>query len=147
MRKGPLFVSAAIAATGLIAALPSFGAAPDPVKTRQAAMQENKKAMAEIKAVLDKGGPVTAAAAPARRMAETAGVVPSLFPPGSDIGDTKAKPDIWANTADFTAKAKAFGTAATALAAAADTGDRAAVGQTFAAVAETCKSCHTLYQR
>ncbi|MFD1623881.1 c-type cytochrome [Azospirillum griseum] len=127
------------------AAIVAPAVAQDPIKARQAGFEDLKKAMGEIKDALGKDK-ATAAAPVATRVAAFASTIPSLFPAGSDKGKTGAKEVIWANFPDFTAKAKDLETAATALAAASATGDKAATGKAFAALADTCKACHQRYR-
>ncbi|ALJ34525.1 cytochrome c [Azospirillum brasilense] len=119
--------------------------AQDPIKARKDGFEANKKAMAEIKDLL--GNDKVAQVGPvAQRMSAFGAQIPTLFPAGSDKGDTKAKADIWANNADFAAKAQAFEAAAKGLEAAAASGDKAATAKQFAAVGGTCKACHENYR-
>ncbi|MBP2232648.1 c-type cytochrome [Azospirillum agricola] len=117
----------------------------DVIKARQAGFSDYKKAMGEIKDALGKGD-VAAVAPVGQRIEAFAATIPSLFPAGSDKGKTGAKEVIWANFPDFTAKAKDAENAGKALSAAAATGDKAATGQAFAALADTCKACHQRYR-
>lgn len=68
------------------------------------------------------------------------------FSAGSDKGTTRAKPEIWSNKDDFNAKMKDFSEAATALAAAAGSGDKKAIAGGIAATGKSCKSCHDEYK-
>ena len=71
------------------------------------------------------------------------------FPKGSadgEIAGTKAKPEIWTNQADFTAKLAALQTATAALSAASGTLTQGDVGKHVAAIGGTCKSCHDSYR-
>lgn len=130
-----------------VAVMMATGAlAQDVIKLRKDGFEGNKKAMAEIKAVFEKGAAVTDVAVPAGRMAAFGAQIPGLFPPGSDKGKTDAKPEIWTNMADFTAKAKAFEMAAAKLQEVAMTGDKAATMKQFATVGGTCKGCHETYR-
>ena len=70
---------------------------------------------------------------------------PSLFPPGSETGDTKASPKIWEDTAGF--QAAAADAAADAKAAeAAAAGGVDAFKAAFAAVGADCGGCHEAYR-
>ena len=75
-----------------------------------------------------------------------AAAIPGLFPAGSAHPQSRAKPEIWKNKADFDAKAKALGEAAARVTAAGKAEDLKA----YAAAAEqlngACKACHTLYR-
>jgi cytochrome c556 len=138
-----LAATAALLLTSSVALTPAF--AQDPIKTRQAGFGDLKKAMGEVKDALGKNQ-VAAVAPVAARVGAFATTIPSLFPPGSDKGKTGAKEVIWANFPDFTAKAKGLEDAAKTLAAAAATGDKAATGKAFAAMADSCKACHQRYR-
>ncbi|MDR6769600.1 cytochrome c [Azospirillum sp. BE72] len=134
-----LAASAALMLTGGVAF------AQDVIQTRKAGFEDYKKAMGEIKDAVGKGdlaaiGPV------ADRIDAFAAKIPGLFPPGSDKGKTAAKEVIWANFPDFTAKAQDTQTAAKALKVAAASGDKAATGTAFGAMADTCKACHQRYR-
>lgn len=68
------------------------------------------------------------------------------FPEGSHTGKTRAKPTLWDNMEDFTAKSDDLRTAALALQKAADSGDKAAIMEAFKATGGSCKSCHDEYK-
>ena len=68
------------------------------------------------------------------------------FAPGSEKGKTRAKPAIWENTDDFAQKLANFRSEAAALAAVADTGDKAATIEQFKQTGGTCKACHDNYK-
>jgi len=70
----------------------------------------------------------------------------ALFPKGSKTGKTKAKPELWEKPDDFAKAAKNLGKAAGELAAAAKSGDDAAVGVKFKALGDTCTSCHKAFR-
>ncbi len=134
-----------IAATAALVLTGGVAVAQDVIKTRQDGFGDNKKAMGEIKDALGKDQ-LAAIVPVGKRVATFAATIPSLFPAGSDKGKTAAKELIWANFPDFTAKAKDLETAANGLSAAAATGDKAATGKAFAALADTCKACHQRYR-
>ncbi len=69
------------------------------------------------------------------------------FPPGSDQGETRAKPGIWENLEDFQKKLEAMQTEATKLGDTAAGADRKAIGDQIAATGKTCKSCHDEYKK
>ncbi len=72
--------------------------------------------------------------------------IAGLFPEGSLGPDSRALPAIWANKADFEAKAKAFGDASARLAELAKAGDTAGFAAQAPVVARGCNSCHGLYR-
>src|SRR5919112_1642390 len=80
-----------------------------------------------IKKILEDGGDLSGAAAPAQSLNAFAKQVPTLFPAGSDKGETKAKAAIWSNEADFGIKAQAFEAESAKLIQAVASGDKSAV--------------------
>jgi cytochrome c556 len=135
----------------LAAALAAAVAAPVGLAVGQAqviqARQEAMKAMSEsvqaIQRVVQAGGPADAAVAPARVVAEHAPRIKTLFPPGSDQGArTRALPTIWSDRAGFERYADTLATQASALLAAAQGNDTAALGRALQAAGETCGACH-----
>ncbi len=63
--------------------------------------------------------------------------------PGSDKGDTKAKPAVWSDMSEFKAKLTQFQKDADNLASAAATGSMDKIKPVFGATAKNCKSCHS----
>ncbi|WP_305453276.1 cytochrome c [Oceanobacter sp. 2_MG-2023] len=63
--------------------------------------------------------------------------------PGSDKGDTKAKPAVWEKPALFEEKMTKFQKDSSALAKAAQSGDMDTIKPVFMEAAKNCKSCHT----
>jgi cytochrome c556 len=76
--------------------------------------------------------------------------IPGLFPAGSGNDampkETRAKPDIWADFAKFQEYAKTGSTAFAEVAAAAKTGNGAAVTAAFKKAAAVCASCHRAFR-
>ena len=65
------------------------------------------------------------------------------FGPGTETGaPTKAKPEIWLDTAKFKSEGDEAGKAAAALAQAAASGNMDQIKVAFGATAKTCKTCH-----
>jgi cytochrome c556 len=82
----------------------------------------------------------------ARGLVRWANTLPTMFPEGSRVGNTRARPEIWSNRPDFDAKAAAYATAAQQLVDAAQTGDKAAFTTQWTGLRETCNACHTPYR-
>jgi cytochrome c556 len=149
MRKSSIFIHALLAGAvllGAAAVVPGVQAADDPLKVRKEGFDANKKAMDAIKKILEEGGDLSGIAAHAQSLNAFSKQVPALFPVGSDKGETKAKPAVWTDAADFAAKSQAFETETAKLVQAAATGDKAAVMKQFGAVGGTCKGCHDSYR-
>lgn len=86
----------------------------------------------------------------ARRAERVAAVPPQLlegFAEGSGEGaPTDAKPEIWTDFADFSAKMKDLERETMALATVAKGGDEAAIKEQFAKTGAACKACHDKYK-
>jgi len=154
MRHALIFVAAA-ALAGCVAvnnrevqAVPAQDLSPQQiVAARQASFHLSGAAMGNMKAAIDGGGDVSRQAYAARGVARWARVLPTMFPESTrTVTPTRARPEIFANRADFEAKAAAYADAADRLAAAAQSGDRDAFAAQHRATAATCAACHELYQ-
>ena len=149
MRKSSIFIHALLTGAvflGAASIFPGVQAADDPLKVRKEGFDANKKAMGAIKKILEEGGDLSGIAAQAQSLNSFSKQVPALFPAGSDKGETKAKPAVWTNFADFTAKSQAFETETAKLVQAVATGDKATIQKQFGAVGGTCKGCHDSYR-
>ena len=153
MRR-PLLLAAALAAIPITAiaqvqAPPSVptGLTPEQiVAARQSAYILSGGAFASMKAAADSGADVRSLVFPARALARWARTLPSMFPAGTNLPNSKALPSIWSDRAGFEARAAAYATAAQTLAEAAQAGDRAIFLQRWAEVRATCSGCHDGYR-
>lgn len=68
------------------------------------------------------------------------------FTPGSESGDTRAKPDIWLDMEDFKAKLKKMQQEVDALAKVAKTGNFDASKEQLGEAGQACKACHDKYR-
>lgn len=144
MNKTSAFLLATVGCAFVFPAAAQFAKPEDAIKYRKSAlfvMQQNfgrVAAMAAGKAPFD--------AAVATESAATAAYVSHLpwagFGAGTDKGDTKAKPEIWAEKAKFDDYAKKTVAEMEKLAAAAKTGSLDNIKVAVNAVGGTCKSCH-----
>lgn len=141
LRKTAVFCALAC---GLLAA--GSVVAQDAVAARKAGFKAAKEAMGNIKSALESGSDLAVVKLNAEKLVQVAQGSGPLFPPGSDVGDTKAKASIWSNMDDFKAKGAAFNAESAKLVQLAATGDAAAVKKQFAAVGGTCKACHDSYK-
>ena len=86
----------------------------------------------------------------ARRADRVAALTPQLlegFPEGSGTGaPTEAKPEIWTDFADVTAKLQDLERESAALSTIAKSGDEAKMREQFAKVGGACKACHDKYK-
>jgi cytochrome c556 len=72
----------------------------------------------------------------------TSFMLPDAFLPGSDKGDTKARPEIWKNADKFKQTMDRFNSDAAKLVAASKAGTLDAVKGPFGALAKNCGGCH-----
>jgi len=68
------------------------------------------------------------------------------FVPGSESGETKAKPEIWLDMDDFKAKMEKMQGEAAKLAEVAKGADFAAIKAQFGETGKACKACHDKYR-
>ncbi len=119
----------------------------DPIAARKALMKRNgQEARAAFLMVRERTpyDPVAAAEA-MNALAADMEILPTLFPPGSETGDTDAAPDIFTNMDDFKALAAKLGADAKAAAEAAPNG-LAAFTTAFNAIDGDCSACHRKYR-
>jgi cytochrome c556 len=121
-------------------------AADDVIKTREADMKEMGKSLKAIKGIIESGNAADVVA-PANKIAEVAGLIPSLFPKGSDQGKTGALPAIWEKWDEFTKHADDLKSEATMLASAGQSGDIATVRAQFDKTAKVCGACHKDFRK
>jgi cytochrome c556 len=138
---------AACAAAVLTAGGVAAWAADDVIKTREADMKAMGKSLKAIKGIIDANGSAADVVAPANKIAEVAGLIPSLFPKGSDQGETEALPVIWEKWDEFTKHADSLKTEATLLASAGQSGDLATVRAQFDKTAKECGACHKDFRK
>jgi len=144
MKKLSTLILSCAALTLALPASAQFAKPEDAIKYRKNAlfvMQQNfgrVAGMAAGKIPFDAKVAADSAAA-----AEFVGKLPwAAFGPGTDKGDTKAKPEIWTDKAKFDDDATKMQAELTKLAAAAKSGNQDSIKLAVNAVGGTCKSCH-----
>jgi cytochrome c556 len=118
----------------------------DPILTRQAGLDLLAGTFAGVKAVITANGDVKTLEGAGKAIQKWGGVFPTLFPAGSDTGNTKAAPTIWSDQAGFQKAALRLSAAGESLATAAKAGDTAAVAAAFKEAGEACGACHKEYR-
>ena len=118
------------------------------VKERMEAMKSVARSMKRINKALRSSSDIDRAAIKREAAAITkhAKEFPQKFPVGSEGGMSEAKPEVWKNPVDFSAKSMALSTAAERLSGAANTGSREELSAGFSDVGKTCGSCHRVYR-
>jgi len=139
-----LALLAGLALTSWSASAQSFAKPEDAIKYRKASFVVTAAHFGRIGAMAQGKAPFDAKVA-----AESADVVANLsklpwagFGEGTDLGETKAKPEIWKQAAKFKEAADKFQQEAVKLQAAAKGGKEADIKAAFTATAGTCKGCH-----
>lgn len=151
-RVFPSTLTLAVAVAGLVTALPAaaqFAKPEDAIKYRKSAMYVMATHFGRVGAMAQ--GKVPFDAKVAADNAEVAAMASKLpfagFIEGTDKGDTKAKPEIWAEMDKFRAGATKMQDEMAKLNAAAKSGSldaiKAAVGET----GKACKGCHDNYRK
>lgn len=146
------FVCIAAAAALFALAAPAsaqFAKPEDAIKYRQSALSVMGTHFGRIGAMANGKAPFDAklAADNAAIVAEMATLPWAGFGPGTDKGgNTKAKPEIWTEQAKFKEHSDKLGVETGKLAVAAKTGSLDALKTSFAATADTCKSCHDAFR-
>lgn len=153
----PMKHRAALAATALglvtaLTALPAsaqFRNADAAIKYRQSAMYLQNNHMGRLFAMANGQVPFDAKVA-----AEQIEIVATLnrlqfaaFIEGSDKGNTRAKPEIWAEKDKFSAAIAKSQDDVAKLAAAGKTGNLDQIKTAAGAVGQSCKACHDAYQK
>lgn len=147
-----IFTSLALAAVAVSVSVPAmaqFQKAEDAVKYRKAAFTVMGAHFSRVGAMANGRVPFDAAvAAENAALAEAMSKLPwAGFGPGTDKGETRAKPEIWTEQAKFNAGADKMQAEMAKLSAAAKTGNLDAVKAAFGAVGQTCKACHDAYRK
>jgi cytochrome c556 len=129
-------------------ALAQFAKPEDAIKYRKSAffvMQQNFSrvaSMAQGKTPFD-----AKVAAESAAVAESVSKLPwAGFGPGTDKGDTDAKPEIWTDRAKFNDYAEKMQAEMVKFNAAAKTGSLDAIKANLGGVGKTCKGCHDAFK-
>ena len=139
--------AAALLATG--ASAQSFQKPEDAIKYRQGAFRVMGAHFGALGAMANGRAPFDAAAA--SRHADVIALVSHLpfagFVPGSEKGETRAKPEIWIEPAKFKGNAEKMQDAVGKLATAAKSGNLDTMKAAFGPAAQTCKACHDDFRK
>ncbi|MGH7002921.1 MAG: c-type cytochrome [Alphaproteobacteria bacterium] len=140
----------AFAATPLLAiAVFSVSAGADPIADRQALMKDQGKAVGTVTPIIKGEKPFDAEIVKAalKKLNDDAQKIDAatLFPAGTDKGDTEAAPKIWDDNTGFVAAIDKY-KADTAAAVAADPQDLESFKSAFGQVAKNCSDCHKAFR-
>ncbi len=145
--KKKIALAALILAAAAIPVLAQQMKPENQVKYRRAAYQLMNLNFAGLEAMAENKKPFNKdeAAKNAEFVALLSGVPKDFFGEGTDK-DTRAKPAIWTNRADFDSKMDKMRTEAAKLPAVVKTGDMAAFKKQVADTGAACKACHDEYR-
>jgi cytochrome c556 len=143
----------ALAALALVVALPAsaqFRNADAAIKYRQSAMSIQGNHLARVFAMVNGQTPFDAKVA--AENIEIIGLLNSrvqfsAFIDGSDKGNTRAKPEIWAEKDKFAAAVAKSQDDVNKLVAAGKSGNLEQIKAAAGAVGQSCKACHDAYQK
>ena len=117
------------------------------IAERQAGYDLQQGVIAAMKATVEAGGSVAPLEDGATGLAAWGHIIPSLFPPGTETGhDTKARPEIWSDSADFQRAAANYAAEADKLPALAKADDRDGFATQLKATVSACVVCHRHYR-
>ncbi len=146
-----LFATAMLLA-GVATALPAaaqFAKPEDAVNYRKAVMTVMAVSFGRIGAMASGKAPFDAASA--QTNAEIATMMSKLpftaFGPGTDVGETRTKPNVWTDADKFKAAAMTMQDEMGKLNAAAKTGNLDQIKAAFGPVGKACKACHDDFRK
>lgn len=136
-------IHAAVFAVSLAGPATAFADDQDVIDYRRHVMKTMGEEVASLRMIIDRKAPAESFAAHARVLAITATMAKKAFEPKVSGGD--AKPEVWANWADFARRLDTLVSATDDLAKLAQSGGVAAAGPKFDD-ALSCKGCHDRYR-
>ena len=144
MNKFASILLVGVAAAFVLPASAQFAKPDDAIKYRKSALFVMQQNFGRVAGMAQGKIPFNAkVAADSAAPAEFVGSLPwAAFGPDTDLGDTKAKPEIWSNKAKFDDYAKKLEAELGKLSAAAKTGNLDTIKVAVNAVGNACKSCH-----
>lgn len=146
-----VIASFALAASVVFLSAPAsaqFAKPEDAIKYRQGALFVLGQHFGRVGAMANGRVPFDAkvAAENADIVAQMAQLPWAAFGPGTDKGNTKAKPEIWTEQAKFKEHSDKLVAETTKLAAAAKTGNIDTLKTAFGSAAGSCKACHDAFR-
>jgi cytochrome c556 len=149
MKQLASLLLAAAAATLTLPAVAQFAKPEDAIKYRKASMTLMAAHFGRVAAMASGRAPFDAkVAADNAAVAETMSKLPwAAFVEGSDKGDTRAKPEVWSDSAKFRDANEKLQGEMSKLAAAARTGSLDSIKLAVGATAGACKGCHDNFQK
>ncbi len=113
------------------------------IKYRQNVMKSTAGHMGAIVDILKNDLPLQAHILDhARSIQQNSKMTLAMFPKGTGLGNTKAKPAIWENWSKYESAVNAFVRESSELVKVAESGDMKALAKQFRATGKTCGGCH-----
>jgi len=138
-----LALVACAAVVGISFTAPAMADADGEIKYRKSVMKSVGGHVGAIVTILkSQTGNTANLAAHTQGLVALSGIAGSIFPEGSDFGETEALPAVWEKPAKFAKAVKMFQDAATNLNTTVRSGDMAATGAAFGELGKSCKNCH-----
>ena len=149
MKISTVFVLAATVVAFSAPASAQFAKAEDAVKYRKNALFVMQQNFSRVAAMASGKAPFDAkVAAESAAVADFVAKLPwAAFGEGTDKGDTRAKPEIWKESAKFKDYADKMQLEMSKLSAAAKTGSLDNIKTAVSATGATCKSCHDDFRK
>jgi cytochrome c556 len=116
------------------------------VDARQSKMGQGRSAIAAMKQAAESDGDLAALGPRIDWLIHWSDELPTLFPEGSHVAGTDARPEVWSDRPGFQRAAARFQAAARALAAPAAAGDRPAFQAALAEARASCGGCHDAFK-
>ena len=149
MKKPLILITAFAAITLALPAAAQFAKPEDAIKYRKASLSVMGTHFSRVGAMATGKAPYDAKAA-----AENADIAAAMsklpwaaFTEGSDKGETRAKPEIWKDSAKFKEAGDKMQAELAKLAVAAKAGNVDALKTAFGPAASTCKGCHDNFRK
>ena len=140
----------------LVAGVAGAAQAQAPFARVEDAVKYRKNALFVMSQHFDRLGPVVKGERPYNRdeVAKNAAIAEQMsklpwdgFVPGSDKGETGAKPEIWTDAAKFKSAGEKMQQEMSKLAQAANSGDLNAIKAQFGETGKACKACHDDFRK
>jgi cytochrome c556 len=149
MKKTLSLILAAVAMAAALPAAAQFAKPEDAVKYRKASLTLIGTHFGRVGAMVSGRAPFDAkvAAENVELVAELAKLPWAAFGEGTDKGETRAKPEIWKETAKFKEASDKFQAETVKLQAAAKTGNLDMIKTAFGATGASCKACHDNFRK
>lgn len=148
MKKSMQWAATIAAVAFAVPAMAQFKNADESIKYRQSVFTVMGQHFSQIGAMANGRAPFDA-----QKVKADAALVLSLsqlpwvaFGAGTDLGNTKAKPEIWQEQAKFKAAGDKAMSELARLDAAAKTGNVDQIKAAFGAAGQSCKACHDVYR-